>query len=436
MKRTKLFLSILILLPQFLTAQNFLTKQSSLIEQKIDTLIKKYEYYAAFKTEYNGLSFLKQKYFSGLFVSDTVILYNDLSEDKDKTAYLSVYEYLTQLRKIFKTGLSVKVQLLSIDYYRISKKEYIADVKLRKKIVGINADNKIYTFEKNLWIAVLFDKTLKNFKIYSIDVKPSEPDIYIPKEDKGNALEFFVSPSSTRINHDLSAYTDDFSGNSAFKIHFGLRYRQPITGGLNILLGVRHSSFSGNFVLSNYSNEYPSVDADNEEYTRIVNSPQINETQNLSYLDFQFGLQYRVPDAEKVKFYFSASTLYSIVLKSEYTASGTFSYEGYYPQYNITLFDLENYNFPSNKALNYSDELKTTSNISVLFGLGMEIKVSEDVNFNLGLNYQYGLKNISDYETNSYLISDTPNDYDSIMKASASTKLKSYGLTLGLVFIL
>lgn len=325
---------------------------------------------------------------------------------------------------------------MEFQYHRISKTEYQVNVKTRKKVVGFQNEGYIHSFEKDLWFAIQFDKSLNAFKIFAVDEKPSTPEVYQPKEDSGKALEIFYSLSSMQLNHDLSSYTNDLSGSSENNIRFGIIYRAPLVKGLNLLTGLQYTNVRSKYNLSAYDYEYSSVDADDEEYTRIVNSDEITEIQKNSFLDIQLGLQYRIPLSQKAKLNFSLSGLYSINLKSEFESDGTFSYQGYYPQYNITLFDLPQYNFASNQELSSSGELELASNISVLAGLGTEFRLSEGMNLQFEFYYQQGLKNISKYEPNNYIISDNPTDFNSLMNASSSTKLQSYGLKIGFVFIL
>ena len=202
------------------------------------------------------------------------------------------------------------------------------------------------------------------------------------------------------------------------------------------MTGVNYTKVTNNLGLSSYYIEYQTVDTDDEEYTRIVISDNINEIQKYTFLDVKLGLQYRINLSSKLKLNISANGMYSLNLNNEYESDGIFSYQGYYPQYNITLYDLPQYNFASNQNLETKGDLDLGSSISLLLGLGMELRLSEGINLQLEGYYQQGLNNISKNKTESYIISDNPSDFNSIISASSETKLSGYGLSIGLVFVL
>jgi len=438
MKIYKALIIILIISPLTISAQEFEIQDDRLIQQKITGLIKQYEVLASFKGENNLLSANKQEQFMQLFTSNNSLHFNDLSEKVKPRQLLTIDQYLFLLKSQYKNSLSVKLELKEMEfkYDRISKKEYRVNVKIHKKLVGFQNEGYIHSFEKDLWFVIQFDKSLTAFKILAVEEKPSTPEIYQSKKDSGRALELYYNLSSIKVNHDIPASIGDFNSTTESNTRFGLIYRANLAKNLNLLTGLQYTSVKSKLVLSDYYHEYTSTDTDGEQYTRIVNSDEIVENQKISYVDIQLGLQYRISLSKKVKFNISLSGLYSINMKKDFELAGTFSYQGYYPQYNITLFDLPQYNFASNQDLNTSGELDLGSNISILAGLGFEFKLSDGMNIQFEGIYQQGFKNISNNENVNYIISDSPSDFNSLVNASSSAKIQSYGLKIGFVFIL
>ncbi|MBU8892595.1 MAG: hypothetical protein KOO66_07435 [Bacteroidales bacterium] len=438
MKIYKLLILIFFISPQLINAQEFSTQDDELIQQKIAGLIKQYYLLSTFEGDNNLLSAIKQKQFIALFTSNNSFHYNDLSDKDSQGKMLTIDQYLFLLKSKYKNSLSVQLELeeMEFQYDRISKKEFQINVKTRKKVVGFQDEGYIHSFEKDLLFIIRFDKSLKTFKIFAVDDKPSNPEIYQPKKDSGKALELYYNLSSVQISHDFPSNIGDYSGTTESNIRFGIIYRANLVKNLNLLTGLQYTSIKSKNVLSDYYFEYSSTDTDGDQYTRIVNSDEIIENHDVSYVDIQLGLQYRIPLSEKVKFNISLSGLYSINMKKKFESNGTFSYQGYYPQYNITLYDLPQYNFASNEELSTSGELDFRSNISILAGLGFEFKITDGMNIQFEGNYQQGFKNISKYENTNYIISDSPSDFNSLMNVSSSTKIQSYGLKIGFVFIL
>ncbi len=438
MKIYKALILILFISPFFSNAQEFTKQDDQLIKQKVTDLIKRYELFATFKGGGNLLSENKQQQFRELFTSNNSMHYNDLSEKVKSGQLLTIDQYLFLLNSNYKNSLSVQLEPERVEYshVRVSKKNYQVNVKASKKVVGFHNEGYIHSFEKELWLVIQFDKSLNTFKILAVDDKPSNPKIYQPKNDKGRALELYYNLSSVQLNHDLTEFTNDLNSSVESNICFGIIYRAPLVKRLNLLTGLQYTSVSSQYELPGYYYEYSSVDADDEEYTRIVNSGKITETQKNSFLNIQLGLQYRIPLSQSVKFNISLSGLYSLNIINEFESEGTFSYQGYYPQYNITLYDLPQYGFASDQELSASGEMDIGSNISILAGLGFEFRISEGANLQFEGYYQQGVKDISKNETVNYIISDSPADFNSLKNASSSTKVTGYGLKVGIVFIL
>jgi hypothetical protein len=438
MKIYKVLILLLFIFPLCSNAQEFKTQDKKLIQQKITGLIKQYELLSTFKRDNNLLSTNRQQQFMQLFTSNNSLHFNDLSEKVKPEQLLTIDQYLFELKSAYKNSLSVQIDIdeKEFNYIRVSKKEYQINVKTHKKLVGFQNEGYIHSFEKDLWFVIQFDKSLNTFKILSVDEKPSNPETYQAKKDSGKALELFYNLSSIQVNHDFPSNIGDFSSTTESNIRFGIVYRAHLAKNLNLLTGLQYTSVKSKYVLSDYYYEYPSTDTDGDQYTRIVSSDKIVENQEVSFADIQLGLQYRIPLSKKVKFNISLSGLYSINMKKNFESEGTFSYQGYYPQYNITLFDLPQFNFASNQNLNTSGEIDLGSNISILACLGFEFRLSDGMNILFEGNYQQGLKNISKNENANYIISDNPSDFNSLMNASSSTKIQSYGLKIGFVFIL
>lgn len=438
MKTYKILILSFLIFPIFSNAKDFTAQEDKFIKQKITGLIKQYELLSTFKGNNNLLSVYKQQQFRELFISNNSFHFNDLSEKNNKGKMLTIDQYLFLLKSYYKNSLSVQLELYenNFKYERISRKEYQVNVKAHKKVVGFQKESYIHSFEKDLWFVIRFNKSLNKFIIFAVDDKPASPKVYQPKKDTGNALELYYNLSLVQLSHDLTSFTSNLNGSAENNISFGMIYRAHLVKGLNLLTGLQYNNIGSKYILPDYHFEYNSIDADDEEYNRIVNSDKISEIQKNTFLDIQLGVQYRIPLSKSVRFNFSLSGLYSINIESEFESEGTFSYQGYYPQYNITLYDLPQYNFASDQALSKSGEMDLIYGFSMLAGLGFEFRLSELMNFQLEGYYQQSLKNLSENERVNYVISDNPSDLNSLMNASSYTKITGYGLKIGFVFIL
>ena len=125
-----------------------------------------------------------------------------------------------------------------------------------------------------------------------------------------------------------------------------------------ISTGIGLSPYVTQLSLDPYSNSLDTVDIENESYERRISGNNIEETQKIYFLEIPVILNFQCPFSKAIGFYLQGGINLAIHVGNNYSSSGTFSYSGYYPAYNVVLKDIPYEGFKSNVKNDVSGELK------------------------------------------------------------------------------
>jgi hypothetical protein len=214
--------------------------------------------------------------------------------------------------------------------------------------------------------------------------------------------------------------------------------------GLGLGLHFSNSYITRNQQLINaYQDE--AVDSDNQPYRLLVEAKNLNETINLKSIALPVfvSLSFLKNRNLNVKLGLNFSWLFGNV-----QSNGAFTYKGVYylnTIYQDTLDDryqgiAEKYGFYNDYPLTSSKKLKDTElfkqiNCSLLAEINYNIRISEHVNFIIGLNSTMGLTDIlQNNATDNYMVSTGINDYHSLLSGYDRIFLHTISLKAGLNF--
>ena len=107
--------------------------------------------------------------------------------------------------------------------------------------------------------------------------------------------------------------------------------------------GIGYTTYSTQLTLNTYQNKYNTTDSENDTYEMRISGTGIKEVQKISSLSIPVCINFRLPFNEKIGFFLQAGLNLAIPMSKSYTSSGTFSYAGYYPAYNVVLEDIPAY---------------------------------------------------------------------------------------------
>lgn len=202
--------------------------------------------------------------------------------------------------------------------------------------------------------------------------------------------------------------------------------------------GVFYDSYKGQLNLYAYQNQFNTVDIENESYEMRVSGSDIKELQQVDVVGVPFYLNIRMPLNKIIGFYLQTGVKLALPLTKNYKSSGTFSYKGYFPAYNVVLENLPEYGFASNITSQTADKLELTSvSFNAIASAGFDVLIQERIQIILGVYYDKSLANIAKYASpEEFQLSTSVDKLNSIMAGSSKTNLQSIGLKIGLRYYL
>jgi len=434
-----------------LLAQDFSVKQKILIASKIDELLKNYQKYGGLSKDQIEISALYVNKLNNLFKgTKDVYVYNDIDPQKLLNDKITYTEYVLKIKTWYKAGLATKLiwdaSLIS-EAVRLpdSKKSYAVSLLLEKQVMGVYKSNTIVNNINDLYFIIEFEKsgkTFTNFKIAGIQKErpilevPEEPEVVVreKKEKYEKYLSVYFNPLYTSIyNKDIS--NNDYwtaSPKTAYNSGLGMTFYTAKLP-LGLYTGLSLTNYRTDLKLEDYVNESNTTqlrDKDDDVYYRYIEA-DVEESNSLSYLDLSLGISYnKFLKKETFGIYVNAGGQFSYLFTAKYKISGTSTHRGYYPQYHVILFDLEDYDLTS-ENLDSEDTWDLNSiNISGYLSIGFLVKLHRLVCLNAGPYLIYGISDLN-YNTAKHR-----DDYISTVGTPGKTNTQALGLNISLLFIL
>jgi OmpA-OmpF porin, OOP family len=247
-----------------------------------------------------------------------------------------------------------------------------------------------------------------------------------------------VGPSKSKeINEVINSLSGQKSiDKNTFSGSFELGYFFSRSFGFST--GIEFCTFGTELSLNSYENKFTTTDSENETYERRITGSGIKETQNITFLKVPLCLNLQFYLGKRFGLYIQTGANLVLPLKKEYTGSGTFTYAGYYPAYNVTFQNLPAYGFPSNAAVSSNGQLELKStNFEGLAGAGFQCFVSKKIQIRLGATYSRSLSTISGYTTpEKFQLSPASDNIRSMMGGSSNVTAQAIGLKLGIRYYL
>jgi hypothetical protein len=203
---------------------------------------------------------------------------------------------------------------------------------------------------------------------------------------------------------------------------------------LGLISGIEYSLFSSELSLANYNNSFNTTDADNETFEKRVNGSGITETQNITFLKVPVKLSLRILPGNRIGFFINGGINVVLPLNSTYEGSGTFSYSGYYPAYNVTFSNLPAYGFDSNASVYTKSSMKLQQPFfEGIADAGITCKISGKLQLTLSVYYSLSLISISGYKSpDTFQLSSDKNSISSLIGGSGNITAQVIGAKVGI----
>lgn len=263
-----------------------------------------------------------------------------------------------------------------------------------------------------------------------------EADSVVVKPGLFVGLSF--GPSQTSISNEGTLSVANLVSSSQNSFGGSLEIGYFFSESIGISSGLGFTSYKSQLTLDTYQNNFNTVDSENEAYERRVSGTGIKEVQNVGFLSLPVCLDIRLPLSKKMGFYLQPGINLAIPITKKYTSSGTFTYKGYYPAYNVLLENLPAYGFPSNvnSITNGTLEIKSI-NINALISAGFDFSIQKNIQIGVGVCYSKSLSNISDFASpDKFQLSSEANQINSLMGGSSKATVQSLGVNVRLRYFL
>jgi hypothetical protein len=241
-------------------------------------------------------------------------------------------------------------------------------------------------------------------------------------------------PAQSDISYDLSSVISgvDITMKNSYCLSVDVGYFFSKYFGLSTGIGL--SPYFTQLSLDSYSNSLDTVDSENESYERRIEGNSIEETQELYFLEIPVILNFQYPFSKAIGLYVNGGINLAIPVGKNYSSSGTYTYSGYYPAYNVLLKDIPYEGFKSNVETDIRGELKVkTINPELVASGGFYFRTEKQLQISLGFFYKKMLSDISDYtQVESFQLSTHENQSRSFMEGSEKTTASSMGIIISL----
>jgi hypothetical protein len=224
-------------------------------------------------------------------------------------------------------------------------------------------------------------------------------------------------------------------------LSLGLRYSYYLNENWSLGLGAEYQSFNSTAKLDLASGNYMATDSEGETFEFRYNADNLIEKQSLKFINIPLNLQYE--GADYPSFYASVGAKIGFSLKSTYeTSIENLSTSGYYPQYDVELFDPRFAGFGNFGSISTGKQ-DIDLNVSYLATFEAGIKQFEDEGntIYIGLYFDYGLNDILNKDSNKQIVEYPQNlpvnfKYNSILQSSYTDNVKiiAYGAKVRYAF--
>lgn len=253
---------------------------------------------------------------------------------------------------------------------------------------------------------------------------------------KGLFAGISLGPSQTRIkNVGSSSVTGIASGKvTSFEASAEVGYFFSRHFGLSS--GIGFSTFRTPVTLDTYQNHFNTIDSEGDTYEMRVSGTGMKEDQKISYLTIPLCLDIRLPLNGKIGFFLQTGLETSIAVNNSYSGSGTFTYQGYYPKYNVLLYNLPAFGFPTNKDITTTGTLDISPiTLFASASAGFDLFISRNMQLALAATYNKSLSKVSAYPaTENFQLTESADQVNSFMGGCSSVDAQAVGLSLKIRF--
>lgn len=249
------------------------------------------------------------------------------------------------------------------------------------------------------------------------------------------AIYLNLTPSSAAIVNSDIFDDGNWSVSNGFGVNFEVGYLTKFNKTVGIGFGLGYSSYSTELKSNPLDYNVADTDEDGDNYTKEITTTEITEKTKASYFDIPIYLELSNTNINKIGFYGRIGIKIGLPVSKTFTSSGSANYEGYYPQYYVTLYDIEELNFTQSEIYEDTKMSLELVNVSALISAGITFPLSNVFILKIGGNANFGLLEISSQKAEDYEKTKYDGNYNKLLEnPNAKTSTRSFGAEIGLIY--
>lgn len=247
-----------------------------------------------------------------------------------------------------------------------------------------------------------------------------------------------LSPSQTNIFNKGILSVSDLLSDKQTSFGASVEIGYFFTKHVGVSSGIGLDTYKSQLNLGTYQNKFNTIDSENESYERQVSGTGIKEVQNIGFITVPVCLDIRLPLNRSMGFIIQTGINLAVPFKKKYSGSGTFTYKGYYPAYNVLLENLPAYGFPSNIKSTTDGELEIKPLcFYAIASAGFDYFIQKKIAVAIAVSYSKSLSGISSYSSpEKFQLSPDVNKVNSMMGGSSKASVQSVGMNITLRYFL
>ncbi len=258
----------------------------------------------------------------------------------------------------------------------------------------------------------------------------SQEEEVVPPERPGFYFGFSGGPIQTDIYNAITLngseifYTkqNSYSGSVEFGYYFSRFF--------GFSSGIDFNSYKALLTLDTYQNNNITTDSEKESYEQQVTGSGISEMQKADFISLPFSIIIRIPLGKTLGIFLQPGVNIAKPVNNSYSSSGSFTYKGYYPAYNVLLENLPAYGFPVGKSTTAEGTMELSPfNFNAVASAGIDFMIHKKVLFGVAACYSRSLTGISDNASpDTFILSPGVDQINSLMGGTASATTEAIGI--------
>ncbi len=207
---------------------------------------------------------------------------------------------------------------------------------------------------------------------------------------------------------------------------------------LGLTAGVNYNQYRSGFYIDTYQHIFNTFDIENDPYELRILGNDIEEIQQFEILSIPFCINLRMPLSKVIGTYLLTGINFYVPIDEFYESAGTFTYKGYFPEYNVVLEDLPEYGFPSDARIQSegAPELKPMS-YGFVASLGFDYLYNKRVQVIMAAYFDRSFSGVlADTQTGEFYLTTNAEHVNSILGCANKVTLQSFGLKIGVRYYL